>query len=325
MNRQNLGYKLMALSIAVIIWYYVNYARVSDTQHAHKSPYISKEFTLPLETRKLEDGCVVVSAPKKVTVRVEGRQDYVNDIAYVEDEIQAYVNLHGRGEGSYKVPVIVKLPEEYAGLIQKSPEPRTVDVVVAKKAQREMAIEPRLTGDLPDGYKFGEPEIMPAKGVIYGVSKRVNAVARLVAAVDLGKAQTSGVVGDFLVVALDASGRVVNGVEVTPDKVNVRLQAEEAPVQKRLLVSVDTVGLPPFPYKVTDIEVGPQMLLVTGSAKDLLSLTTLETEPINLASHRQSFSERLAVVAPDGIMLDTDTVTVTVKISSPRDAGDGGG
>jgi len=127
--RRNIGYKLLALAIAIIIWFYAN-----EGQNPRASVELRR---LPLVVREIEPDCVVAAAPKTVNVRLEGARAYINSVTDRPDTITAYVDLAGRTAGRYTVPVIVTPPAGFAGLVSATPVPREVSVVLKEKAPQD--------------------------------------------------------------------------------------------------------------------------------------------------------------------------------------------
>ena len=301
----------MALAIAIVIWAYANEGQ---------SPRVSRELRLPLDVRKVEPGCVVTSAPKTVKVLLEGGRTHVNSAAAEPDAITAYVNLRGKASGRHVMPVIVRLPEGFTGLVSGTPVPSEVPIRLGEKVQRTLKINVQFVGSPPVGYQFGAPQLSPSRAVVSGTAEHVNAVARLVAAVDTGGSPAGSIDGDFLVIAQGKDGEHVHGVDVTPEKVHLRMELLEAPASRAVFVSLDVVGQPPFPYKVSSVEVHPQTVTVVGRPERLMKVTTLRTEPVQLANRTKTFSQSVRVIAPPDLTLaDGDYVRVTVRIASPAE------
>ncbi|MCL6630962.1 MAG: hypothetical protein K6U00_15310, partial [Armatimonadetes bacterium] len=263
MLRDNFRYKIAALGIAIVIWVYAGIGQNPRSSRQIKS--------VPLRIVKVEPGYVTVSAPQTVDVIVRGTRSGVNTIAAEPDSISAYVSLEGKILGKHTVPVRVKLPDGYQGLVSAVPVPKEVQVVLENKAQRIMAINVQYSGSPPLGYKFGVPQLSPGKAIVSGRTAVVNKVAKLVINVDADSSAPSDIDGDFVVHAIDAHGKQVRGVELTPERVHLKLNLLEAPATRAVFVSIDTNGLPPFPYKVESISIKPQMVTVAGKPERLVS------------------------------------------------------
>lgn len=106
--------------------------------------------------------------------------------------------------------------------------------------------------------------------------------------------------------------------EPTPKGAHVGMKLLDSPASRAVFVSPDTAGQPPFPYKVGDIVVRPRTVTVTGRPKQLMNVTTLRTETVDLAGRTTTFSERVRIIVPRGLTLaGSKYVRVTVKIERP--------
>lgn len=322
MFRRNVGYKLLALAIAAVIWAYANEGQ---------NPQISKEIKLPLDVRRVDPGRTVTSAPKIVKVLLEGTRTHIDSITAEPDTIAAYVNLQGKTAGRHVLPVIVRLPDGLIGLVTAIPAPREAAITLEEKVERTLKVGVEFINTPPVGYRFGTPQISPAQVILRGTAEHVKRTARLVVAVDTVASEKDGITGEFPVLALDKNGKPVQGVELSPEKVRLRLELLETPASRAVFISVDAVGQPPFPHKVVGIEVDPQTVTVTGRPEQLINITTLKTEPVQLANHTKSFSQQARIIAPPDLTLtDGKQVRVTVKIepetepeSPPQELGKG--
>ena len=315
MIRENIGYKLLALAIAIVIWLYVNDLQPTTDSTAHRNGYITKKFTVPLSVRKADRSFVVTGAPREVETVLEGRLDDMRALAEQQDDISAYISLLGRRAGVHVLPVIVKLPEEFTGLIRRSSETHAVTVTLEEKIRREFKIQVDLSGSPQPGYQYKQPEVQPSKAFVFGPEMEVDRVERLVVTADQGSAGSLGIDDTLPIRALDHNGQVVLGVELSRNMVHVRLLPLVTPLEKTVLISPSTIGQTPYPYKVVGMEVQPQTVSITGSPDKLAGVGILETEPIVLANKKQTFTQKVRIVTPEGVTLSKgDSADVTVRI-----------
>ena len=306
MLKRNLGYKILALCVAIVIWFYANEGQ---------NPRISKNVTVLLDIRKVDPGCVVTNAPKSVKVCLEGTRTHVESIAAEPDAVVAYLNCQGKIIGRQILPVKVRLPEGFVGVVTATPDPREVPISLEDKVHRTMTIDVQFIGSPPVGYRFSRPSVSPNRVTISGTSAQLSRVSQVIAAVDTKNTSDGSIDDNFGVSALDANGKAVQGLELNPDKVHLRLDLVEAPASRVVFISPDVVGQPPFPCKVTGIEVTPQTISVTGRPEQLMNVTTIKTQPVSIAGHNKTFSQAVQVVAPAGLALAKgDSVRVTVRI-----------
>jgi len=315
MLRHNIRYKLLALAIALVIWAYVN---------GMQNPTVSKARTLKVEVCNIDPGYVKTTEPKPVRILLEIPRAHANSIAAGMDDISAYVNLQGKRAGLHIVPVKVRLPASFPDPVNILAVPSKVPVTLEEKARRTFKVNVKFTGSPPVGYRFGTPQVSPGKVIVSGIARKVDTVNRLVVAVDPGDLSANNIDNDFLVVAQDRYGRQVQGVELIPKKAHVRLELLEAPASRAVYVSLDAVGQPPFPCRVSGIDVYPQTVTLTGRPERLMNITTLKTKPVKLTNRTRTFSQRVSIIAPMGCGLaDGKSVRVTVRIESPAPKSEG--
>lgn len=98
--RQNWGYRLMAVILAIILWMYVT---------GEQNPTGETVVRVPLETENLSSGLVVADRPAEVQVRVEGRKAAVVNL--LPRDVHAYADLRSAKVGDNVLPVRVDVPE----------------------------------------------------------------------------------------------------------------------------------------------------------------------------------------------------------------------
>ena len=312
MLKRNLGYKILAICAAIMIWFYANEGQ---------NPRITKAVRVSLDVRKVDPHRIVTDAPQSVKVTLEGARSHIESLAAEPDAIAAYVNLQGKNPGRQVLPVIVRVPEGFLGLVTATPAPKEVPVSVEEKISRMMTVSVQFTGSPPVGYRFSRPALSPSRVAISGTAKQTSAVSQVILAVDT-KFATDGSIDDYFTVsAIDSYGKAVRGLTLNQEKVHLHLDLVEAPASRVVFISPEIVGQPPFPCKVTGVEVSPQTISVTGRPEQLMNVTTIKTKPISIGSHTKTFSQVVPVLAPPGLSLvKGDAVRVTVRISEGQSA-----
>lgn len=314
MIRHNIGYKLMALVIAFVIWIYVNEFQTNSEGQNHKSSYVSSSFVVPLKAKNVGAGYTVVKMPGRVSVVVEGRQEDVAAIAAEQDLITAYVNLRGYSAGSHTIPVITKFPDDIADL-RKRAEPHSAVVVLEERVRRQMAIEAEFIGLTPESDRLLAPVISPASATVFGTARNVEIIRHLVVEVNSTTLAEKNIDHLLPIVALDANGKPIKGLEIAPKSAHLRLGQSAGSSKRSLSVTPNIVGQLPLAYKVSSVEIEPQVVIAAGNQSDLVGVSTLQTQPIQLSGRKQTFTQQVKIVTPPGITLPKGGhVKVTVNI-----------
>lgn len=318
MIKHNIGYKLLSLLIAILVWAYVN-QYVDQGRHVTR---VTRELSLPVTVRNLGQGLVITSKPTIVKVRLEGPKEYVDSITAEPDSVTANVFLNRTGEGRHRLPIIVRLPEGYTGLVSTSPNPPQIAVDIETIAKKNVKVEAEFAASPPVGFRFSAPNIAPGRIIVSGRADIVKRVSHAAVTVDPTTAREKGEIDAILPLkAVDAAGEEVHGVTTSVDRVRVRLELEQAPVSKVVFITPTITGRLPFPHKVLSVEVKPQSVTLNGRPERLMEISTVATEPLALGNHTRTFSQRVGLVAPSGASLANGrSATITVHIGADEDA-----
>lgn len=304
MIRKNLKYKLLALAMAVAIWYYANGGQTT------------REIVVPVEMRNLQAGLTAEVRPTTVRLVFSIPKEQANTIIDDSDTAVAYVNLMNLSTGRHRLPVRVKPPVGLRDALDVRADPGRVEVVIEKRIERVMNVGFEMESPAPVGYRFDRPRLSPSRVTVSGTPSNIDSVDRLLVVIDGAE---SGVDGDYTVEALGEDGDPVQDIVIVPNRVRVQMEVKEAPATSVLLISPNLEGLPPFPYGVDDVSVEPQTVTVSGKPELLMKVKTVSTEPVRLDKRKSSFTQKVRLAVPDGLSTDDgESVTVTVKISSKR-------
>jgi YbbR domain-containing protein len=175
----NLGWKLLALLIAVALWIAVA-----------RQPELATSIAVPLEFKNIpEDLDIGSNLPDRVRLELRGpsgrlSRDNLTDLAVILDLADA-----GPGERTYNIhPYNMKLP---AGVSFYRALPSQVTLRFDKLATREVEIvlAPYTKGP-PDGYRVRGYTLEPSKTRIRGPEQRLKSISR----VTLDPVDLSGVI-----------------------------------------------------------------------------------------------------------------------------------
>lgn len=111
-------------------------------------------------------------------------------------------------------------------------------------------------------------------------------------------------------------------VRITPSSIKVEMDPFTA---KEMAVKPDFIGSPPRGFQVDKVRVKPKSVRVSGPASTLRALSSLSTEPIDLATFHPEAGEQTfdvpLVLFPASLRLlpeESKTIRVTVKLRSRR-------
>ncbi len=112
--------------------------------------------------------------------------------------------------------------------------------------------------------------------------------------------------------AVDQNGNVVNGVNLTPDSVEVKLPITLLGGYRNVIVKVVTSGVVASGYKLTSINATPPNVVVfSGDPQQLADLPGfIETKPVDLTAVTSDITTTVPLNMPSGISVVNDQKAV---------------
>ncbi len=167
---EDLGLKLLALGITLVLWYAVTGQRTPATIHlrgVHLNFHLPNDMEISNDPRTEVE--VTLTGNKNVLERIDAR------------DLVAYVDVRDFKPGERFVQltperVTLGLPD---GVRVESIEPNTMPLRLEQRVEREVEVEARQEGSLPEGYELREVRITPAKVRVRGPASRVSALQKL--------------------------------------------------------------------------------------------------------------------------------------------------
>lgn len=159
--------KLMALAISLGLWYAVTGQRTPRTIPMRG---VQLSFRLPSDLE-------IVNEPRQeVEVTLTGSERALNQIK--KNDLIVYVDITNTTPGDrvvYLTPqtVTMSLPE---GVRVDDIEPDAVPLRLEPRIEREITVEPKLEGKLPEGFELRSQTVTPARVRVRGPASHVNAL-----------------------------------------------------------------------------------------------------------------------------------------------------
>jgi len=181
---QNIGLKLIALLVALAVFFWVR--TQEDVQSAL---YVTLIYSSP------PDKILVTDVPKRVRVSVRGPWSRVSRLNEKDvDPIRIDLGAAGSGEFTFQEDML-RLPP---GLKVVSFNPASVKLVFEKRMVRQVPVVPSLEGSPAPGYRVEGTEVDPSSVAVTGAQSVVGTLTHVgteLVQVTGAKAQVSRVVG----------------------------------------------------------------------------------------------------------------------------------
>jgi len=310
---------LLSIGLGFALWIFVSYTENPDRLIQFKD--------IPVAPEELMPGYVIVDQnglpnphlpPVSVTLRSAGDQIASPN----SNDIQAYVNLSGRGPGEWSVPVgaRVTIPGRKPDVDEIKPD--LLSIRIEQEITHTVPLTVEVVGNVPFSFEARPPratvEGQPVtEASVRGPKSHVERVTRVRATANIDRL-TGNYDSPRQLEAIGADGQVVAGVTVEPQSVNVLVPIVSSVGIKRVPVVPSVVGQPASGYLVAGITVEPQFVRLAGGSGSLEGVQSITTQPVDIqgASGTLSRIVKLQELGATPLLVgEPVSATVTVQIA----------
>jgi YbbR domain-containing protein len=287
---RNWPLKLAALGLATVL-----YAGVTLSGNERTWP-----GNVPIEVLDPPTGAAVLDLPGSVT-SIRYRAPVEAAIQLTDGSFLASIDLGAvtptAGGPPVAVPVRVTAVDPRVQVTDFTP--RSVNVRVDTVTSRPMTVSVDR-GTVPAGLALGAPQVSPSTVVVHGASSRVAAVRSVVARVAVD-ASGLNVDQEVDLEAVDETGAIVPGVELTPQRVHVSIDVARELAYATLPVRPVVTGAPAAGYRVASISADPQTITVSGEAAAVERLSFIPTQPLDITGLAETQRDTVAADVPSDV------------------------
>ncbi|TDA66961.1 MAG: hypothetical protein D9V47_11630 [Clostridia bacterium] len=298
--RNDLVYKIIAVLLALALWFYVN---------DEKNPRAEDIYRVPLEVEGLPGGLVVADKPQEVEVRVQGRSQRLAEIS--ARQIRAVVDLPRPGIGANIEPVEVRLP---AGLELVTVTPSQANIKVDRITEKQFPVQVELKGRLPAGYRVLPPVARPEQVMVGGPETILDRISVVRVTVDVSRADMA-FHQSVPVTASDAEGRNVSDwLQISPATVEVLVPVVRDLPSREVEVRVQLQGEPARGFRLEQVVVVPAEVLVFGPEAVLEKLPYLVSDPVDISGISSDRLVDLKFSLPSEVSLPSVQVQALIRV-----------
>ncbi len=295
---------LLALVGAIIIWAVA--VRQADPINTQLWQVPVQIIGQPADARLINQGS------PSVQVFVQGPNSALAELS--AEDFLAYIDLSQAGYGRVQVPIEVELERERLDVTNWSPE--TAQIELEQIVSRDVPVNVDIRGSVASGHRYDQPVVEPDIITVTGPASRIGNLNEARVTVFLDNARQTLVVAPrpFF---YDAQGGVVGntGLTLSADVVQVTVPVEELEGFAQKPITVQWTGTPAPGYRLLNVSVEPDSILVAGRPTELNLLSRLQTDTIDISGLKESFTQQVALALPAGIVLDQpQAIFVTVEI-----------
>jgi YbbR domain-containing protein len=190
------GLKLLALAVSLGLWFAVTGQRVPATARLRRVPL---RFVLPNDVEISND------PREEVDLTLRGGKQTLNSLRSQDVVVTFDASGYSPGERLVRLArenVTLELPEGAGDVAVERIEPSTVPLRLERRAEREIEVEPRLEGKVPEGYELLGVEARPARVRVRGPESRLDELKKAPTETILLEGKTSGFVASQMAVDL---------------------------------------------------------------------------------------------------------------------------
>jgi YbbR domain-containing protein len=296
---KNLPTLLLAFILALVVW-------VSAVTSADPTEEHALARAVPIEIIGQDPGLQIMGNPEdSVLLTLKAPASVWTQLNADQQAVRAWVNLAGLGAGEHAVPVQVQINLRLVRQIEQ--DPQTITIHLEPLIAQVFPVSLAVNGQPPTGYQAGAPLLQPAEVVVSGPQSLVGRVDVIRLALDIsGSSET--VVKTLAPVALDAAGKIVSGLTITPDQVTITQPVALLDSYRYVIVKAISQGQVANGYKLTNLFVTPVGVVVFSSDPSLVSDLPgyVETKPIDLTGGTDDFETLVDLDLPPGISIISD-------------------
>ena len=304
-NRRKLGIgaKIFCVVAAFLLWLYV-----SGDQNFEKT-FENLPVVINGEESIIAEGLEAISKSDAVaTVTVTGKRSQINSLR--AEDLHPSVSLKGiTSSQQYSLPVKVETP---AGVSVASVYPESVNVYIDSVMLNTVPVTAKIvSGGVKDMLVSDVNVTLDVSEItVKGPSAVINRIAGAVAELELGGTVSSSVDVYGNIALVDEKGEKIESeyVVVTPGKVSAHIPVFAS---KSVKVVPDFGDAHSEDYRY---EVSPKNVIIRSEDANLLeSMTEIKTRPITVGEGTVG-TFRSDLVIPEGVTLESEDSTVTVKV-----------
>lgn len=309
----NPGLKLMALILGCVVWVVVlNLDDYSTTRQISDIEVTLINTSAVTDQNKLYD----ITSGETVDIIVKGRRSVVNSL-----DASDFTAVADLSKLSITNAVNITVTANSAS-VEDDISITIVDNVLQVELEEEESVSLPVTvvttGDPAEGYTTGIASTTPNLIVVIGAASVVDRISVVEVSVDVS-GRTTDVNTTCTPVFYDGNGDEISGskleCEVTSIDVTVPIYKT-----KDIKVVLDTTGEPADNYEVVNVEYVPETITVGADTETLQGLSYIEIDDVDVSGCSENLETTIDLTKylPDGVVIASDTTTVSVQVTIER-------
>ena len=207
----NLRTFIWAFLMALTVW--VAAVSASDPDEERLYPN-----AVPIEIKGQSTGMIITGDyPETIQITLRAPSSVWEQLLSGEkDKIRAIIDLAGKGEGKYDLPIQVQIETQPVRILSVTPNTATISLEALISKSFDLTLT--LAGEPAVGYRAGDAVISPNEVIVSGPKSIVEQVDRVRVFVSLAGIRES-IDQSLFVQALDETNQLVNNISLNPDRI----------------------------------------------------------------------------------------------------------
>lgn len=312
---ENLGLKILALLLAVILW--VAVINLDD-------PTINKQFTTGVTVENenfistMGKYYEIESEDMNVTFNVYGKRSVINQLNNSDFKAVADLSQISQDESENRVPVTIT-PQRSANQVTVTKRMQNIRVKLEDLMRKSFIIQIESQGEPAEGYALDSMGVTPNVLRVSGPKSVVSKIQEVRAVIDVTGMSTE-ITDNVVPVLYDKAEKTVDTTRLTMNLNTVTVKAGVVS-EKTVPVKVKYTGNPAEGFEVVALDTDPAEIRIKGDS-DILNAIGSITIPeglINVEGMEEKLKQQVDITKylPSGVTLSDSTqasVTITVDI-----------
>ena len=285
----NQAAKIGSLLVAFGFWIFA-----SATSSVNQSGFFPG--TIPITINHAPTNSIATLSVDTVRIRISADAAVWRQLK--NDSFSASIDLSSQTNGVTNVPVQVQVLAPDVQLLEISPQ--TVAVQIEAKVEKSATVQIQPQGEPAAGYFAADATSDPTSVSASGPASQMERLDHVAAVIDVTGANSDRE-GTVEMQAIDASGHVLQNVDISPDKVKVTQHLTRLAATKSVGIQVVTTGTPQQGKIILPISTNPLTVMVAGSAQQLANLTSIPTNPVDISKITSRTTLKGSLNLPQGV------------------------
>lgn len=308
---RNLSTMLLSFILAVIVWGSAVTSADPNEERSYQIPIeiVGQDADVEILSPPLSSFSLTLYAPRSILEKLDEDLDTL---------LQAWVDLSGLEPGTHTLTVVYVIDENIRPMRLEEVSPKSVEISLERLISQTFPIQTQIQGQPALGYQQGLTTWSDQEVTASGHISKVQKVVSVEATLDIDGA-TENIEKTITLIARDATGNLVPGVKLSPDRITVSQAITLRGGYRNMVVKVVTSGQVAEGYRQTNITVSPPNIMVFSADPAMIDQLPgyIETEVLDLTGTIDDIETILALNLPDSVSVIGDpNVLVQVGVAA---------